>query len=496
MKQISVKPKDKGGNFVEDILYENIIPNDIDPNDPADLDRIKLNAKSYQIGLIKTTIISLFAIFIFFWPITANGSVDVPFGYIYKFLLKLSGVYALYAVTALLMVNAVLSVIGIYFAKKGSKLHNYYEHDSKLHPIFYMIGAAFIVLYTLDANLAGFVGPNIVVGPDTGGVVIPAIVLGVAFIIPVGAVCMPLLLNYGGIDFIGALMEPFMRPVFKVPGKSAVDALASFVSSSSMAVIITSRLYHSKVYTKREAAAICTSFSAVSVGFAVLVIQTAGLGDHFLKTYIFALVVAFAVSFIMVRIPPLSRKANEYADGSPQVLDEINEKFHLGLFKRGIDRAAKRAYISKPLINEISSSLADGFLVIPKVLSLLSAVGILGLIIAEYTPFFNYLGLIFIPLLNLLGVPDVAFVAPALPVGIAEMFLPVLMIADKVTIMSIESRFFVTVISMVQIIFFSETIVVMLATRLPVKLLELVVMFTIRTVVAMPIVALGMHLLF
>lgn len=479
-----------------EVVEKNYIPADIDPNDPADLDRIILNPQSMRIGLIKTGILSMLAVFIFFYPIGVGNKIDVPFGYIYKFFLNITGVYALYAVAALLVANAVLSVQGIYFSKKGSMLHNYYEHDTKLHPLFYIIGAVFTLLYTLDTHLPGFVGPALIVGPDTGGVVIPAIVLGVAFIIPVGAICMPLLLNYGFIDFIGALMEPFMRPLFKVPGKSAVDALASFVSSSSMAVIITSRLFHTKVYTKREAATICTSFSAVSVGFAVLVVQTAGLGEYFLQIYLFCMLITFPMSLIMVRIPPLCWKPNEYVDGTPQVLSENPEKFHLGLIKRGIDRAAKRAYTSRPLLDEIKTSLASGFTVIPKVLSLLSAVGILGLIVAEHTTFFNILGMVFLPLLQLLGVPDAALVAPALPVGIAEMFLPVLMIADKIGIMSVQSRFFVTCVSMVQIIFFSETIVVMLATRLPVKLRELVVLFFIRTLIAMPLVAIGMHLMF
>ena len=121
---------------------------------------------------------------------------------------------------------------------------------------------------------------------------------------------MPFLLNYGGIDFVGSIMEPLMRPLFKVPGKSAIDAIASFVGSSSMAVIITSRLYRMNVYTRKEAAFIATSFSAVSIGFALLVINTAGLGDHFLKTYFSSLLITFLISIIMIRIPPLSRKSN------------------------------------------------------------------------------------------------------------------------------------------------------------------------------------------
>ena len=483
-------------NAVRKQVLENIVPHDIDPNDPADLDRVHLDSKSYKKGLFKAVTYTAIAIFVFFWPLTVGDTTDVPFGHIYKFLLNLTGVYGLYAVTGMTVVNALLSFYGKFASKEGSKLHDYYGHDSIFHPFFYALGAIFTLMYTLDANLAGYSAPHLIVGPETGGTVVPAIVMGVAFIIPVGAMTMPFLLNYGGIDFIGAVLEPLMRPVFKVPGKSAVDALASFVSSSSMAVIITSKLYYSKVYTKREASIICTCFSAVSVGFAVLVIQTAGLGDHFLKVYFSTLVIAFMVTFFMVRIPPLSKKANEFCDGSSQVLSETGEKFHLGLFKRGIHRAAKRAFLAQPLHKEIKASLVDGFLVIPKVLTLLSAVGILGLIIAEHTPIFQWIGMIFVPFINILGVPDAATIAPSLPVGIAEMFLPVLLIADKVDVLSVQSRYFVTAVSMVQIIFFSETIVVMIATRLPVKLKELVICFLERTFIAMPLVAIAMHILF
>lgn len=54
----------------------------------------------------------------------------------------------------------------------------------------------------------------------------------------------------------------------------------------------------------------------------------------------------------------------------------------------------------------------------------------------------------------------------------------------------------VVTVSMVQIIFFSETIVVMLSTRIPVNLKELIICFFERTLIAISISALFMHLLF
>ncbi len=76
------------------------------------------------------------------------------------------------------------------------------------------------------------------------------------------------------------------------------------------------------------------------------------------------------------------------------------------------------------------------------------------------------------------------------------MFLPVMLIADKAGELSIKARYMVTTVSICQIIFFSETIVVMLASKLPLRLSDLVICFFERTFIAIPITAAFMHLMF
>ncbi len=331
-----------------------------------------------------------------------------------------------------------------------------------------------------------------------GGSVIPPIVVGVLWIILVGAVFMPLLLNYGAIELIGALLEPFMRPLFRIPGKATLDASASFVSSSSLAVLITARLYKQKVYSQRETVAITTCFSAVSIGFAYLVIDTAGMSHMFTEIYVLSFLFLFIIAAVIVRVPPISRKLNTYVDNTEQRLDEIESDARLDgkIFQRAISRAIKRASTAKPLMSEVKSSLSDSIRIIPKVLSMLSCIGVSALILAEYTPVFEYIGLIFYPILELFQVPEAKLVSASIPVGIAEMFLPVLLIADKVDIIPEATRFFICIVSMVQIIFFSETATVMLASKLPIKFHELIICFIERTLLAIPLAAIAMHIIY
>jgi nucleoside recognition membrane protein YjiH len=136
----------------------------------------------------------------------------------------------------------------------------------------------------------------------------------------------------------------------------------------------------------------------------------------------------------------------------------------------------------------------DGFKLIPKVLPFLSAIGVTGLLIAEYTPLFKWLGIPIIPVLNLLQVPNAAEVSSAVFVGVAEMYLPVLVIAEKG--LEVAARYFVVTLSIVQIIFLSETATVMLATGIPIKFKELLICFLERTLIAIPFVALFMHILY
>lgn len=141
------------------------------------------------------------------------------------------------------------------------------------------------------------------------------------------------------------------------------------------------------------------------------------------------MLVTLLISFFMCRIPPLSKKESVYLDGHIQTPEEIAaEKIPVrDMLKIGSSRAVKEAATAPNLLKEIAGSLKDSCFVLPKVISLLTAAGVTAMMIATYTPLFHWLGKLFEPLLFLCRVPDAAIIAPSLPVGIAEMFLPVLL---------------------------------------------------------------------
>lgn len=54
---------------------------------------------------------------------------------------------------------------------------------------------------------------------------------------------LPLLLEYGLLEFLGPIFRPVMRPLFTLPGRSTVDNLASFIGDGTVGVMITSKQY-------------------------------------------------------------------------------------------------------------------------------------------------------------------------------------------------------------------------------------------------------------
>ena len=459
-----------------------------------ELDKVELDKSHLIKGLLTLIIGGALGIIVFFAQIDGTP----VFKILYGGFTGIFGQYVYWVVAGLMVLNLCLHVY-YRWIKKGQctgLLAESYNGDGPVFTFFFVLGVIYAIVYALFQF--GLVEFAPITSADTGGDVFDGVVVPVLGIILVGACFMPCLLNSGILEIVGVLLEPLMRPLFKIPGKAALDCTASFVTSSSMGVLITNKLYKMQAYTVKEMCAIMTGFSAVSIGFAYLVIDTAGLADHFVLLYAISFVMLLIMAPIMIRIFPLHRKPDTFENGMEQTDADRHEglRYTAQTLPTGAKRAVTRGAITRGPVVDVLSSLRDGAIVLPKVMAMLSAIGTSAMILAYYTPIFDWIGYIFLPLIQLLQVPDAPDVAPSMMVGITEMFVPVLLIAGKVATMDIKARAFVVLVSMCQIIFFSETGTVMLACKSPIKFWELVVCFLERTLLAMVLAAIAIQIFF
>ena len=127
------------------------------------------------------------------------------------------------------------------------------------------------------------------------------------------------------------------------------------------------------------------------------------------------------------------------------------------------------------------------------VLPVVMCIGTLALVLANNTTIFDVLGKPFLPLLNLLDVPEAEAASKTMIVGFTDMFTPSIIAASTIT--SEMTRFIVAVISVTQLIYLSEVGGLILGSKIPVSLPELFILFLERTIISLLIAAPAAHVI-
>ena len=334
------------------------------------------------------------------------------------------------------------------------------------------------------------IGPEWIWGENTGNVVLNDLYVPGLVTIGIACLVLPFITEFGLMDYVGVLVQRPFRALFRVPGRSAIDATASWLGGSSVGVIVTAQQYESGQYSAREAAIIATNFSIVSIAFCYVIVDVLRLEAYFLPFYGVLTLTGIICAVIMARIPPLSRKPDTYLVEGQALDTPIGEGSSRS---RALDAALQKASSAPP-----SSKMAKGVAIniLDIWLGLIPAgifIALVAVVLAEYTPIFTIISQPFVPLLSTLSVESPVEAAPSMVIGFAEMFLPALTAAD---IPSIATRFVVAVVSVGQLIFMSEVGILMLKSSLPLNLLDLVVIFLLRTLILLPMAVIAAAIIF
>jgi nucleoside recognition membrane protein YjiH len=336
----------------------------------------------------------------------------------------------------------------------------------------------------LLATILGFlvisqIGPDWLIGEDTGRLAFGLLEKLVPFFFWAGLL-LPLLLNYGLMEFVGSFFQPVMYRLALVPGRAAVDCTASWLGSGSMGVVLTDLQYREGYYTGREAATIATGFSVVSVPIAIMLITIIGLGPWFLPIYVATIITGMIVTAITARIPPLSRLPNTYCEGPFSAGERgRNSVDSRSALERAMARASEKK--QQPFWKTGGLIVADiWFGLLPLVLVL----GATTLILAEHTAVFNILSRPFAWGLSWMGVAEATAASPALLVGFADVFLPFI-VGQRIE--DVGVRIFLAIVGLVQIIFMTEVGVLLLKSKIPLNFIHLVWLFLLRTFLALPL---------
>src|SRR5690625_372203 len=267
---------------------------------------------------IKFIVPSLLGVFLFMTPIKVAGDFTIPIA-------VLAGIIQDSLTNYLSLIMMTIIVITALFTVIFKTSPNFIAGKPFLQRLF-VVSTFWMIVRILAAIFAVMVffqlGTEAIYGEDTGQLLLDDLLHVLFSVFLFAGFFLPLLTNFGLLEFIGAFMKKIMRPLFKLPGRSSIDALASWIGDGTIGVLLTSKQYEEGYYTKREAAIIGTTFSIVSITFTLVIIEKLGLEHKFLPFYFTIIVAGFVAALIMPRIPPLSRKEDSFINPNQEKIDE------------------------------------------------------------------------------------------------------------------------------------------------------------------------------
>ncbi|SFE52250.1 nucleoside recognition GATE domain-containing membrane protein YjiH [Peptostreptococcaceae bacterium pGA-8] len=440
---------------------------------------------------------SIIGIILFMIPIKYDGKWTIFVKILADKLGGLMGSFLPILCVIIVTISAVMSLIALAKPKFITE-HPILNDAFSASPVWVairVIGCVFIWLTHLGIDAGddktGII--HMITEGGAGGFVLSELLTVLVIIFAIAGLLLPLLLDFGLLEFVGALLTKVMRPLFKIPGRAAVDCFTSWIGDGTLGVMLTCNQYEGGYYSAREASIIATTFSAVSITFSIVVLAQVDLMQYFGFYYLTICLIGIACAVISPRIPPLSMKKDDYLVEGKAMPEDIPSEYKSSVdygINLALERVAEHKGFVQFLENGIKNAVGMWFGVMPVVM----AIGTVALLLANNTTIFEFLGKPFLPLLELLQIPEAAAASKTMIVGFTDMFTPSIIAAEGVK--SEMTRFIIAVVSVTQLIYLSEVGGLILGSKLPVKLWELFVIFLERTIISLVIVSPIAHMIF
>lgn len=303
----------------------------------------------------------------------------------------------------------------------------------------------------------------------------------------------PLLLDFGFVQFASVFVGPVMRPFFKVPGRSAVDCIASWLGTSSMAVVITAKMHKHRYYSDREAAIMVSSFSLAGIYNIYAVAMLLDIGHVFIWLLLVIYLAMFVIAVILPRIWPLNRIADNYLDGKRrEELPHDPLRHGTALWRRAVAHGENKArHMTLKLY--VRESL---WILIPLVFTtipLMITVGTFLMWFAAWTPVLPIMAAPLTKIMVLLGVSEADIVAQSTLLSFVDHYLGITL---GLQLFTEEARFLCVALTTVGLLNMTEVGLHIWHSSIPLKFWQMLVIYFMRLLIGIVIIVPITHLLY
>ncbi len=438
------------------------------------------------INIIKFIGGTLLGILLVLIPFNFNGTVDTVLFYYLKQFIRAYQSPLRFIIMILMCISAIVALYD-FIAKPDWIRNNKILKNIFSTSLFYIVnrflGALICVLVYFN------IGPNFLISADTGESMF-SLATQLSILVPCMLFLQTLILECGAMEFIGELIGFIVKPIFKVSEMGAVSIISAWVGPGNAAILGTRDLFEEGYYTVKEAAIIGSQFSTSSVGWIVLVSSVFGIMDHFGTLFLVITLVGIIVAMVGVRIPPISKYPNTYMNNSEISPLQVTQNESQSKIAYAFDRALQRA--DKVTLKTFSSKINNMLFYVIWLQPIIVCWGTLALIVSIYTPLLQWISYPIELILSIANISEPAASASAIMSGFADNYLPVILGKD---IASVASRFIIAAMSILQIVFMSEIASLLTSTQVIKNFKDVLLVFIIRTFVALPFVILCVKVL-
>ena len=242
--------------------------------------------------LLRTIIYSIVGIIIFFIPITIENQTKTV---LYHMSYKLQVNYRWF-LQILIVIYIIISIIKSVLSNHKSNLNKIYSY-LKVFSIFIVVSIfynKYSILY-LDDNIS---------------LIIEETILNLITILPLSAIFITFILDYGLLDIIEAYCHKLMKKLFNLSGKSILNIMIYIFNDCFCGYFMTDLLYNKGKIRQNEACTILLNFSIASISFSNYISEELNINK--VSFFILSMFILTSSNVILSRIYPINKKKKSY----------------------------------------------------------------------------------------------------------------------------------------------------------------------------------------
>lgn len=452
--------------------------------------------RAKEFALLRFALPSLLGAAVFLVPFPLHGEPNTLLGHFKEFLLAFFAGRQPLLAAALSTAAAALALAAKYFRPAWIVRDEILHENLTGGPLWFaarILSAPITLCVWLCAErLAGAGGISAAFIEEASFIVYGMTPRLVALAVVLGLLA-PLMMDFGLVQFIAVFASPVMRPLFRVPGRSAVDCVASWLGSSSMAVVFTAKMYDAGYYTGREAAAVVCGFSLAGIYNIYAVAELMNVAYALPQILLISYSSMILLAALLPRIAPLSSIPDEYISGRSRYTARAEGRrrgmssLRWALF-RGMAQA-RRMNVAKYL----SESRYIIFSLIFSTVPLMITFGTLLLLAADLTPAAKLVSAPFSALFSMIGSIEPVIVAESAVFAFVDQYLAA---AAGRALLTEAGRVSCVCLSVVGLINLTEVGLHVWHSNIPLKLRQMTAVYIIRIAVSALVVIPAAQLLF